>query len=88
MADSFSDNAARGRFELEVGGQVAFANYKRTKDALAILHVETPAALRGTGVASRLMENIVATAKTEGIGVVPYCSYAADWMRRRNGASR
>ena len=86
MAETFSDNPARRRFELDVDGQVAFATYERTRDALAILHVESPVSLRGTGAASRLMEHVAAAAKAEGIGIVPYCSYAASWMRRNSAA--
>lgn len=82
MAETFSDNAARRRFELDVDGQIAFATYRRTADALDILHVEAPVALRGTGAASRLMDHIVAAASTEGLGIVPYCGYARSWLSR------
>lgn len=83
MAETFSDNAARHRFELDIDGQVAFATYRRTADALDILHVEAPVALRGTGAASRLMEHVVGAAQAEGLGIVPYCGYAASWLRRQ-----
>ena len=83
MAETFSDNAARSRFELDVDRQIAFATYRRTADALDILHVEAPVALRGTGAASRLMDHVVAAAKREGLGIVPYCGYARSWLARR-----
>lgn len=82
MAETFSDNAAQHRFELDVDGQVAFATYRRTPDALAILHVEAPIPLRGTGAASRLMEHVVGAAQAQGVGITPYCGYAASWLRR------
>lgn len=84
MAETFSDNAARHRFELDVDGQVAFATYQRTPDRLAILHVEAPIPLRGTGAASRLMEHVVGAAKAQGVGITPYCGYAASWLRRHS----
>ena len=83
MTDHFADNKTAHRFELDVDGVVAFATYRRSADALAILHVEAPMALRGTGAAGRLMEHIDATAKREGVGLVPYCSYARSWLQRR-----
>lgn len=83
MAEVFSDNAVAQRFELDVDGAVAFATYRRSKDALAILHVEAPPALRGTGAASRLMQHVADTANAENIGLVPYCGYAASWLRRQ-----
>ena len=48
---SVSDNKAQSRFELEVEGGVAFANYRLTPSAVIITHTETPRALRGRGIA-------------------------------------
>ena len=42
MDGRFSDNADEGRFELDLAGQIAFANYRRTDDGILIVHVETP----------------------------------------------
>jgi predicted GNAT family acetyltransferase len=47
-----------------------------------IRHVEAPPRLRGKGTAGRLMEGIMASARAEGLKVVPLCSYAAAWLRR------
>jgi predicted GNAT family acetyltransferase len=83
MDGRFSDNRNEGRFELDISGQVAFANYRRTDDGLLIFHVETPRALRGQGVAGRLMERVLEAARSEGREVIPFCSYASTWMRRQ-----
>ncbi|MHB8286731.1 MAG: GNAT family N-acetyltransferase [Caulobacteraceae bacterium] len=85
--DEIVDKAApggldRGRFELDVEGQVAFADYRRQPGRLVIPYVEAPPALRGTGAAGRLMEGVLAAARAEGRKVVPVCSYAAAYMRR------
>ncbi|QUD90671.1 N-acetyltransferase [Phenylobacterium montanum] len=77
-----TDNQGKSRFELAVDGQVAFADYWRDGDRLVIPHVETPQALRGHGVAARLMEGIVAHAREAGLKIVPVCTYAQAWMRR------
>jgi predicted GNAT family acetyltransferase len=88
MDGRFSDNSNEGRFELDIAGQIAFANYRRTDEGLLIFHVETPRALRGQGVAGRLMERVVEAAHSEGHDVIPFCSYASSWMRRhRQSAS-
>ena len=76
------DNAARGRFELEVGGHVAFADYRRQGETLVIPHVEAPLPLRGTGAAGQLMEGVMEIARSEGLKVIPICGYAASWIRR------
>ena len=78
-----TDNAAAGRFELAEAGAVAFAQYRREPGRLVVSYVEAPPALRGTGAAGRLMEGVLATARSEGRKVLPLCSYAAAYIRRR-----
>ena len=77
LENSVRDNQERRRFELDVGGQVAFASYARQGATLMIPHVEAPPPLRRTGAAGRLMQG-----RAEKLKVVPYCSYAAAWIRR------
>jgi uncharacterized protein len=82
MSDPIRDNTERNRYELEIDGQIVFANYRRDGGILSILHVEAPPALRGTGAAGRLMHGIVETARATGSKIVPLCGYAAAWLRR------
>jgi predicted GNAT family acetyltransferase len=77
-----TDNTARNQYEMSVEGQTVFARYRRTGDTVAILHVESPVALRGTGAAGRLMQGIVELARQNNEKLVPLCSYAAAWMKR------
>lgn len=81
---SVTDNPARNRFELEEGGQVAFADYRRKDGVLVIPHVESPIALRGKGTAGRLMEGMLAIVRERGEKVVPVCSYAAAYIRQHH----
>jgi predicted GNAT family acetyltransferase len=76
------DNPERSRFELEVNGQTAYADYRRQPGALVIAYVYAPPALRGTGTADRLMQGVAETARAEGSRIVPLCGYAATWLRR------
>ncbi|MBV8681290.1 MAG: N-acetyltransferase [Caulobacteraceae bacterium] len=75
-------NDAAGRLERDEAGQVVFADYRRGEGRLILDHVEAPLALRGTGAAGRLMEEIAAHARAEGLRIVPLCGYAAAWLRR------
>ena len=59
-----------GRFERDEGGQVVFANYRRAERRLIIDHVEAPVTLRGTGAAGRLMQDIAAYARGEGLRIL------------------
>lgn len=77
-----SDNTDRSQYEMPVDGQLVFARYRRHGAVVAILHVEAPVALRGSGAAGRLMQGIVEIARAKGDKLQPLCSYAAAWMRR------
>lgn len=76
------DNVDQSRFELPVDGEVVFADYRRQDDVLAILHVEAPPVLRGSGAAGRLMRGIAEKAREEHLTIRPHCGYAAAWLRR------
>jgi len=76
------DNAERERFELDVDGEVVFANYRRGDDLVAITHVEAPRELRGKGHADRLMREVADAARAQGWRIRPLCGYAAAWLRR------
>ena len=82
MGQAVTDNRTMNRFELTVGNQTVFADYRRNGRTLVISYVEAPPSLRGTGAAGRLMEGVVETARTEGLKIVPLCGYAAMWIRR------
>ncbi|MEJ1159955.1 GNAT family N-acetyltransferase [Prosthecomicrobium sp. N25] len=80
--DQIRDNPERSRFELDVAGEIVFADYRRRGDLLLVTHVEAPRPLRGTGAADRLMRGVAETARSEGLKLAPICGYAAAWMRR------
>lgn len=78
------DNAVESRFELDVDGHIAFATYRRDGETLVIRHVEAPPALRGKGVADKLMQGIAEIARVGHLKILPRCSYAYSWMRRHS----
>jgi predicted GNAT family acetyltransferase len=81
MTQQITDNPARSRYELDVDGVIAFANYRKAGSTLHIPYVEAPPSLRGTGAAGRLMRGVMETARADGMKVVPICGYAAHWIR-------
>ncbi|HKS18454.1 MAG TPA: GNAT family N-acetyltransferase [Bradyrhizobium sp.] len=76
------DNKSLNRFELDVEGAVAFANYRRTPQAIIITHTETPRALRGRGIASELVKGALDLIRTDGRKVVAGCGFVADYLRK------
>ena len=74
------DNKAQSRFELDVEGGVAFANYRMTPAAVIITHTETPRALRGHGIASELIEGALALIRADGRKVIGACGFVVDYL--------
>jgi predicted GNAT family acetyltransferase len=76
------DNKAQSRFELDVEGAVAFANYRLTPSAVMITHTETPRCLRGRGIASELVKGALALIRADGRKVVAGCSFVVDYLAK------
>jgi hypothetical protein len=76
------DNKVQSRFELDVDGGVAFANYRLTSSAVIITHTETPPALRGHGVASQLVEGALALIRADGRKVIGACGFVVDYLSK------
>jgi hypothetical protein len=79
---SVRDNTAQSRFELDVEGSTAFANYRLTPQAVIITHTETPRALRGRGVATDLVAGALQIIRADGRKVVAGCSFVADYLHK------
>lgn len=76
------DNPSEGRFEVEVEGHLAIAEY-RLKDGLVFFtHTEVPDALEGRGVGKALVLAGLQAARDRGLKVVPLCSFFAAYMKR------
>jgi uncharacterized protein len=80
--DSVRDNKARGRFELDVEGAVAFANYRLAPRVVIITHTETPRALRGRGIASELVQGALQLIRADGSKVVAGCGFVVDYLQK------
>ena len=74
------DNKALNRFEMDVEGTMAFANYRLTPQALIITHTETPRALRGRGIASELVGGALDLIRADGRKVIAGCGFVVDYL--------
>lgn len=82
MSDMVRQNADEKRYELEVPGGMAFADYVQRGDILFITHTEVPAHLQGQGLAGRLVKDMLADVRRRGLKVVPLCSYVEIYFKR------
>ena len=76
------DNKAQSRFELDVEGGVAFANYRATPSTVIITHTETPRTLRGRGIASELVRGALELIRADGLKVVAGCGFVVDYLSK------
>lgn len=79
---SVRDNKAKSRFELDVEGAMAFANYRLTPSTVIITHTETPPAIRGRGIASELVEGALQLIRADGLKVVAGCGFVVDYLHK------
>ncbi len=80
-AETFRDASERSRFELDVAGQVAYADYRREPGILVIRYVYAPPPIRGTGASDRLMTAVADSARAEDRKIIALCGYAYSWLR-------
>jgi predicted GNAT family acetyltransferase len=76
------DNKVLSRFELDVEGTVALANYRLKPSIVIITHTETPRALRGRGIASELVKGALELIRADGHKVIAGCGFVADYLRK------
>jgi len=76
------DNKGQNRFELDVEGGLAFANYRLTPSTVVITHTETPRALRGRGIASELVQGALELIRADGLKVVAGCGFVVDYLNK------
>jgi uncharacterized protein len=75
-------NAAGCRFEVEVEGWLAVADYRIDGERIVFTHTFVPPELRGQGIAEKLVRAALEWARAERRRVVPACSYVAAFIRR------
>jgi predicted GNAT family acetyltransferase len=74
------NNPALSRYELDVDGSTAFANYRLAPGKVIITHTETPPALRGRGIASKLVKGALEQIRADGLKVVAACGFVVDYI--------
>ncbi|MBB5050139.1 hypothetical protein HNQ36_000087 [Afipia massiliensis] len=76
------NNTALSRYELDVDGTTAFANYRLAPGKVIITHTETPRALRSRGIASRLVRGALEQIRADGLKVVAGCGFVVDYLEK------
>ena len=79
---SVQHNAAAKRFEITSGGATAVAEYRDEGGCRVFHHTFVPPALRGRGLAEKLVRAALSDARARNLPVVPACSYVTAFIAR------
>lgn len=74
------DNAAAGRLEVHLEGDVAFAEYRLLQSGIMFPHTVVPQAFEGRGVGGALVREGMRIARERGLKVIPVCTFFAGYM--------
>lgn len=77
------NNETAGRFEADLDGEVAFAEYRVLEGGDVLFpHTVVPDAFEGRGVGSALVRAALDWARGRGARVIPACSFFAGYIDR------
>ena len=76
------NNTERSRFEVRLGEDVAFAEYRLKPGRIILPHTVVPAAFEGKGVASALARAAFGYARDNALTVIPTCPFMSAWIKK------
>ena len=82
MAADVRHDERKRRFEVKEEGEVAILTYRLAERAIVFTHTIVPDALEGRGIGSRLVRAGLDFARTQGLKVVPQCSFVRGYIER------
>ncbi|AEG91679.1 GNAT family N-acetyltransferase [Ramlibacter tataouinensis] len=82
-AFQLSDNPARHRFELHVGGELAaFAEYNVLKTGMLFTHTEVLPSFERRGVGSAIVRFALDEVRRRSLLAIPVCPFVAGFLRK------
>jgi uncharacterized protein len=76
------NNEAQHRFEIDLGDDVALAEYRLVNDRIVFTHTLVPPDHENRGYGAALAETALAFARAQGLKVVPRCRFFAAYIAR------
>lgn len=70
----------QSRFELDLDGKAAYADYHLSGNVVTIFHVYTPVEFRGKGIAASVAKYALDYIREHNLKIVPQCPYMRDYM--------
>jgi uncharacterized protein len=82
MREAVRNNVALQRFELDVDGHTAVANYRLAPGVITFTHTEVPSELSGRGVGSTLVRGALELVRQQGLKVVSKCPFVSAFVAK------
>ena len=82
MTETFRDNEAQSRFELEADGAIAFVVYRKSPETITLVHTEVPPELGGRGIGSKLARATLEAVRSQGRKLVVKCEFIHGFMKK------
>jgi predicted GNAT family acetyltransferase len=77
----FRDNRTANRYELDVEGATATADYRIGPGVVTVTYTEVPPSKRGRGIGAKLSAAVLDHIRAEGLKVIPRCGFFAGFIR-------
>jgi predicted GNAT family acetyltransferase len=81
-ASAIRDNPDLSRFEMDIGGNTAVANYRLSPGIVTIVHTEVPSQHEGQGFGSALVRGTLDMIRARGQKVAPRCGFVRAFIVR------
>jgi predicted GNAT family acetyltransferase len=76
------NNAAEGRFEIRMDGEIAFLQYEPGRKLIRLVHTEVPDGLQGRGLAGQLARAAFEYTQANGLKAVVLCPFVRTYVKR------
>ena len=76
------NNVEAGRFEIRLGDEVAFTEYRHTERGILFPHTLVPVSMEGHGIGGKLARAALDWARSQGQQVLPVCTFMAGFITR------
>ena len=76
------NNVELNRFELDIDGHLAVANYSKLGNVITFTHTEVPPELAGKGVGSALAQGALEIVRAQKLEVVAQCPFISSFISK------
>ena len=75
------DNKEHKQYEYRLDQYVPHISYKKKGKTIALLHTNIPSELRGKGVGSMLVKDVLEDISNQNLQLIPLCSFVARYIK-------